>query len=254
MWEPNLRIHLENVNDNSTQYKHEVTAARVERRHPYVSDINSSCTLEREELILKEIKRRDNKRVNARSFKKMGRQIRGHVKTSSLKKTSLTRLELQDATWIWKHIQVNELIEEHITQRNMEQFLHAGNTPFGYTPLWEDSGHNGDIQMAEDILAAALEHKSLRDETIQAILKQLRQHPVIQQIFKPIIAVETSSRHSNAYQRRQLRPTQEGATIIINHAQKVQAMDWQTHKQVYMPPSCLPHYSEDIVREDGNTS
>jgi hypothetical protein len=69
----------------------------VERRHPHLADGNSVLSLEREELILKEIKRRENKRVTAMSFKKMGRQIRGHVKPSSLKNTSLTNLEVQDA-------------------------------------------------------------------------------------------------------------------------------------------------------------
>jgi hypothetical protein len=83
---------LKNVKDNSTQYGHEVAVARVERRHPYLADGNSALALEREELILKKIERRENKRGTARSFKKMGRQIRGHIKHSSLKKISLTRL------------------------------------------------------------------------------------------------------------------------------------------------------------------
>jgi hypothetical protein len=125
---------LKNVKDNSTQYEHEVAVARVERRHPHLADGNSVLTLEREELILKEIKRRENKRVTASSFNKMGRQIRGHIiKPSSLKITSLRRLEVQDATWIWKQIQGKESIEEHIAQRNMEHLSHAGKTPFGYT-------------------------------------------------------------------------------------------------------------------------
>jgi hypothetical protein len=44
--------------------------------------------------------------------------------------------------------------------------------------------------MAEDILTGTLEHEALRDEAIQAIVKQLRLHPVIQKIIKPIITVE----------------------------------------------------------------
>jgi hypothetical protein len=46
----------------------------------------------------------------------MGRQIRGHVKPFSLKKSSLARLEVKDATGILKEIQGKESIEEHITQ------------------------------------------------------------------------------------------------------------------------------------------
>jgi hypothetical protein len=117
---------LKNVNDNSTQYEHEVAAELVERRHPHLAEYNSTHALEREELILKELKRRENKRVTARSFKKVGRQIRGHVKPSSLKNTSLTRLEVQDSTGIWKQIQGKESIEEHIAQQNVEQFSYAG--------------------------------------------------------------------------------------------------------------------------------
>jgi hypothetical protein len=44
--------------------------------------------------------------------------------------------------------------------------------------------------MAEDILDGNLEHEALRDDAIQAIVKQLRQYPAIQQIIEPIITVE----------------------------------------------------------------
>jgi hypothetical protein len=72
----------------------------------------------------------------------------------------------------------------------MEQFSHAGKTPFGYTPLGEELGHTGDTQMAEDLLNGTLEHEALRDDAIQVIVKQLKQHPAIQQIIEPIITVE----------------------------------------------------------------
>jgi hypothetical protein len=181
---------IKNVKKNSNQYEHEVAVARVERRHPHLADGNCALSLEREEIIFKDIKRREDKRVITRSFKKMGRQIRGHVKPSSLKKTSLTRLEVQDKTGIWKQIQGKESIEEHIAKRNMEQFSHAGKTPFGYTPLGAELGHTGDTQMAEDILDGTLEHEALRDNALQAIVKQLRQQPAIQQIIEPIITVD----------------------------------------------------------------
>jgi hypothetical protein len=84
---------LKKVKENSNQCEHEVAVTRVERRHPHLADGNGALALERKELIMKENKRRENKQVTARSFKKMGRQIRGHVKPSSLKKKSLTRLE-----------------------------------------------------------------------------------------------------------------------------------------------------------------
>jgi hypothetical protein len=128
----------------------------VERRHPYLAEENSAHALEREELILREIKRRENKRATARSFKKLGRQIRGLVKSSSIKNNILTRLEVQDATWIWKHIQGKESIEDHIAQRNVEQLPHAGKPPFGYTPLEEELEHTGDTYIPEEILVGTL--------------------------------------------------------------------------------------------------
>jgi hypothetical protein len=75
-----LKDTLKNIKDNSTQYENEVAGERVERRHPHLAEENSAHALEREQLILKEIKRRESKCVTARSFNKMGRQIRGHVK------------------------------------------------------------------------------------------------------------------------------------------------------------------------------
>jgi hypothetical protein len=92
---------LKDVNDNITHYEHEVSAARVERRNLYLAEENSAHAL------LREIKRRENKHATSRPFKKLGRQIRGHVKPFSLKKNSLARLEVQDTTWIWKQIQGN---------------------------------------------------------------------------------------------------------------------------------------------------
>jgi hypothetical protein len=44
--------------------------------------------------------------------------------------------------------------------------------------------------MAGDILDGTLEHEALREDPIQAIVKQLTQHPAIQQMIEPIITVE----------------------------------------------------------------
>jgi hypothetical protein len=92
----------------------------------------------------------------------------------------------------------------------VEQFSYAGKNPFGYTPLGEELGHTGDMKMTEDIFGGTLEHKSLGDEAIQAIVKQLRQHPEVQQIIKPIVAVEdfksafkcVPEKTSSSYSRR----------------------------------------------------
>jgi hypothetical protein len=81
-------------------------------------------------------------------------------------------------------------MEEHIAQRNVEQFFHEGKTPFGYTEVGDALGHAGDSPLAEDILDEKSDHPAVTDEALHAIVKQPRRHPVIQNIIKPVITVE----------------------------------------------------------------
>jgi hypothetical protein len=78
-------------------------------------------------------------------------------------------------------------VEEHLIERNVEQFSHAGATPLGYTNLGRELGHTGDTPMAEAILDGTFEHESLTDEALAAILQQLGKHPNVQEIIQPII-------------------------------------------------------------------
>jgi hypothetical protein len=73
---------------------------------------------------------------------------------------------------------------------NVEQFSHAGATPFVYTDLGKELGHTGDSQMAQDIFEGKLEHAGLSDSAIHAIVEQLRKHPSIDKIFKPVVTPE----------------------------------------------------------------
>jgi hypothetical protein len=184
---------MKSVKENGTQYETEVATTRVERNCPHLVEGNVLMTLEREAKIQKELKRRDNKWVSQGSFKKLGRQIRGHVNPSSLKKTSLTRLEIPDQDGVWKEIQGKGPMEEHIAHRNVEQFSHAGKTPFGYTELGDALGHTGDSPLAEYILDGKSDHPALTNEALRTTVKQLRRHPVIQKIIKPVITVEDFS-------------------------------------------------------------
>jgi hypothetical protein len=72
----------------------------------------------------------------------------------------------------------------------VEQFFHAGKTPFGYTELGDTIGNTVDSPLAEDILDGKSYHPALTDEALHTIFKQLRRHPVIQKITKPAITVE----------------------------------------------------------------
>jgi hypothetical protein len=77
-----------------------------------------------------------------------------------------------------------------LIKRNVEQFSHAGATPFGYIDLGKDLGHTGDSQMAHDIYDRTLQHDALNDEAIYAIVVQLRKHPAIENILKPVVSPE----------------------------------------------------------------
>jgi hypothetical protein len=75
-------------------------------------------------------------------------------------------------------------------EQNVEHFSHAGAAPFGYTDLDKELGHTGDSQMAHDIFEGKLEHAALSDSAIHAILEQLRKHPTIDKILKPVVTPE----------------------------------------------------------------
>jgi hypothetical protein len=87
-------------------------------------------------------------------------------------------------------VEDKEIMEEHLMERNIEHFLHAGKTPFGYSDLGAELGHTGDSQMANDILECTLQHACLSNEAIRAIVNHLREHPMVQHIWKPIVTPE----------------------------------------------------------------
>jgi hypothetical protein len=81
-------------------------------------------------------------------------------------------------------------MEEHLMERNIEQFSHAGKTPFVYSDLGAELGHTGDSQMSNDILKVTLQHEYLSNEAIRAIVNQLREHSMVQQIWKRVVTPE----------------------------------------------------------------
>jgi hypothetical protein len=89
----NTRAKLKDVvtdaNDNGIAYELEITIARVHKCHPELFD---DPALEEEGA--KELKTRENRRTAARSYRKLGRQIRGHVKPDLIQKSFLASLEV----------------------------------------------------------------------------------------------------------------------------------------------------------------
>jgi hypothetical protein len=100
------------------------------------------------------------------------------------------RVEVELRNNVRNQLMGKEQIEEHLIARNVEQFSHAGATPFGYTPLGKELGHTGDSPMADKIYNGTIDHEALNDKAANAIVIQLRKYPEIQQIISPIVRKE----------------------------------------------------------------
>jgi hypothetical protein len=92
---------LKDAKTNGSFYELEVATARVEKRFSHLTEDDDSCAIEREYRIQQELKSRENKRTSQKIFRKLGRQIRGHVKPNSAKKPSLSKVTVleTDGTW-----------------------------------------------------------------------------------------------------------------------------------------------------------
>jgi hypothetical protein len=157
-----------------------------------LTEDNVVCAIEREEKIELKVKAREKRRNTQGSFRNIGRQIRGHVKPNSNKKSSLTKVSVPDdgPEGLWQQIIGKDELEGRLIKKNVEQCSHAGSTPFGYTELGKDFGHTGDSQMAREIYDGTLEHDALIDGAIYASFAQLRKHPSIDKIIKPVVTPE----------------------------------------------------------------
>jgi hypothetical protein len=90
----------------------------------------------------------------------------------------------------WSRIDTKEQAEALLINRNIRQLSHAGDTPSGYTPLGDELGHTGDTLMADDIYSGTLEHISLIGHAVKAIVKQLRNHPLLTKMIYPVVTAE----------------------------------------------------------------
>jgi hypothetical protein len=75
-------------------------------------------------------------------------------------------------------------------ERKIEHLSQARTTPFGYSDSENELGHTGDSQMANDFLDVTLHHEYLSNESVRAIVNQLREKVVVQKIWKPIVRSE----------------------------------------------------------------
>jgi hypothetical protein len=165
--------------------------AVVEHKRPEFRSGEIFMECDKDVLVQKELKSRENRSTSKRSWQKLGRQIRGHLKPHTLQNSKLTAVEVSgSADGSWSRIDTKEQVEALSIDRNIEQFSHAGNTPFSYTALGDELGHTGDTLMADAIYNGTLEHRSLTDPAIRAIVKKLRNHPLLTKMISPVVNTE----------------------------------------------------------------
>jgi hypothetical protein len=191
----NARSKLKHVVTNETelhtQFEVDLAIAVVKHKRPDFCSGETFMECDKDAFLQKEIKSRENRRTAKRSWKNVGSQIRGHLEPHTLHKSKITAVEIRGAdTGSWSRIDTKEQVEELLINRNIEQFSHAGDTPFGYTTMGEELGHTGDTHMADDIYNSTLEHRSLTDHAIKAIVKQLCKHPLLTKMIYPVVTTE----------------------------------------------------------------
>jgi hypothetical protein len=191
----NARSKLKDVVNNAmelrTHSEVDLAMAVVEHKMPEFRSGEAFMECDKDVLVQKELKSRENRRTAKRSWKKLGRQIRGHLKPHTLHKSKLTAVEVSGADdGSWAKIDTKEQVETLLINRKIEQLSHAGDTPFRYTPLGDELGHTGDTLRADDNYKGTLEHRSLTDHAIQAIVKQLCKHPLLTKMISPVVTTE----------------------------------------------------------------
>jgi hypothetical protein len=105
---------LNEVKTNGSFYELEVATARVEKILPRLTEDDDSCAIEREDRIQHELKSRENKRTSQKTFRKLGRQIRGQVKPNSAKKSSLSKVTVPETDGTWTQIIGKDDLEDHL--------------------------------------------------------------------------------------------------------------------------------------------
>jgi hypothetical protein len=130
----NTRSKLKDVVNNATelrtQLEVDLAMAVVEHKMPEFRSGETFMECDKDVLIQKELKSRENRRTAKRSWQNLGRQIRVHLKPHTLQKSKLTSVEVSGAyDGSWSRIDTKDRVEAIPIDRNVEQFSHAGITP-----------------------------------------------------------------------------------------------------------------------------
>jgi hypothetical protein len=165
--------------------------AVVEHKMPEFRSGEIFMECDKDVLVQKELKSRENRRTAKRAWQNLRRKIRGDLKPHTLQSSKLTAVEVSgSADRSWSRIDTKEQLEALIIDRNVEQFSHASNTPFSYTTLGDEFGHTSDTLMSDAIYYGTLEHRFLTNHDIRAIVKQLRKHPLLTKMISPVVTTE----------------------------------------------------------------
>jgi hypothetical protein len=76
------------------QYEVKISEAIVGKSNPRFKEGTIFDPMEKEILVEREVKTRENQRTAHRSWRKMGRQIWGHLKPNTLKRSKLMHVEV----------------------------------------------------------------------------------------------------------------------------------------------------------------
>jgi hypothetical protein len=88
--------------DLRTQFEVDLAMAVVEHKRPEFRSGETFMECDKDVLVQKELKSIENRRTAKRSWKNLGRQIRGHIKPHTLQKSKLTSVEVSgadDGSW-----------------------------------------------------------------------------------------------------------------------------------------------------------
>jgi hypothetical protein len=91
-----LKDVVANAKEHRTQFEMELATAIVEHKHPYLCDGNEYDPVDKENLVVKVLKTRENRKTAKRSWTKLGKQIRWTIKPETLKRSRLTKIEVPD--------------------------------------------------------------------------------------------------------------------------------------------------------------
>jgi hypothetical protein len=89
-----LKDVVANAKEYRGQYEAEIAEAIVEKRNPRFKDGDIFDPVDKEILVERDLKTRENRRTAQRSWRNMGRQIRGHLKPNTLKRSKLMHVEV----------------------------------------------------------------------------------------------------------------------------------------------------------------